>query len=86
MGEGGPLAEMPAEHRDAFLKQEFVVRAPLPWSEPDAQDIDLISTSGVGALADRLKLDAPAWRCRPMTPTSAIATLESAGRPTVVLW
>jgi LmbE family N-acetylglucosaminyl deacetylase len=41
-GEGGPLADMPAEVRDRQLAHEWFVRAALPW--PATDDADIVST------------------------------------------
>lgn len=47
VGDGGPLAGMPAEQREATLAREHFVRHPLPWDEDPAR----LPTDVVAALA-----------------------------------
>ena len=43
VGEGGPLAGMPSEQREAWLSREHFVRVELPWHDPTAPTADLIA-------------------------------------------
>ena len=42
-GEGGPLASIPSEQREATLTREHFVRVRLPWDRPAAWPDDLLS-------------------------------------------
>lgn len=43
-GDGGPLAGMPPEQREAIIAREQFVRAPLPWDEqPAALPLDFVA-------------------------------------------
>ncbi len=43
-GDGGPMAEMPAEQREATLSREHFARRPLPWDDdPTALPTDLVA-------------------------------------------
>ncbi len=42
-GDGGPIAEIPADDLKVRLSRETFVRVPLPWHEPDAEGDDPIA-------------------------------------------
>jgi len=52
-GDGGPLAGMPPEQRQATLAREHFVRRPLPWdADPASLPIDLVAELAAASPVD----------------------------------